>query len=364
MKLTNKYFNYSTSIHFLFKKMIKHVLRSIVLIINLLPKSISQKINQSNFYLTLCFKFLSEPRNQRVYVKRGIGHINFLKTLNQRKIDYILLRTWENLPDFPSGEDINILVKDEHRDLIDDLVVKYDSKGIKCDIYTIHGSKNGSRFDLPVFPYNLTHALMKTKKFYNGAYVPAPLPYFASVAYHALFHKAHDSGVPGFGIEPRHFVYDYFSALKKLAADLNINVEISVTGLYEWLKKEGFAPANDTLTKLIENCPELSILELPLSCDVRGGELLVFVVREQLLNDGLLDNFKEFLINNYQFDIIDTRILTHEEKNMCIYNIRGGKWDNGPYTYSGGLPVALITAFDYHPWPPTKKRTDTSVESN
>jgi len=351
MQLKYQAFNYINKGFILFKKSVKYSFKIITLIIDKLPKPLRQKINQNELFLILRFHILQPPRNQRVYVRRGIEHIKFLELLNQRNVEYVLLRTWEQLPDFPHGEDINILVKDEHRTLINDLVVKYDSKGIKCDIYTVHGSNNGSRMDIPVFPYNLSQALMKTRVFYNGAYVPSPFPYFASVAYHSIFHKGHHSGVPGFGIEPTHFVYDYSSALKKLASNLGINVDMSVTGLYAWLKKEGFAPANDTLTKLIQNCPELSILEEPLFCDARGGELLVYIIREQLFQDGLLEDFKKFLEDKYQFDIIDIRVLNSEEQKICSSYIRGGKWDNGPFKYSGGIPAALIVAFDYHPWP-------------
>lgn len=277
--------------------------------------------------------------------------MQFFEFLNQRKVEYVLLRWWEELPAYPEGEDINILVADEHRDLINDLVTMYGSRGTKCDIYTVSGAKNGSRFDIPVFPYHLSKVLLTTKMFYNGAFVPSPLPYFASVAYHAVLHKGVDSGVPGFEGKPTNVLYDYTSVLKELARKLGIKVEISVHGLYGWLKKEGYAPANDTLTKLIENQPELSMLEESLYSDSRGGELLVYVIRERILQDGLLGDFTTFLVENFGFDVLDVRLLDDREKESCRINIRGGKWDKGPFAYSGGTPVALVSAYDYYPTP-------------
>jgi hypothetical protein len=296
-------------------------------------------------------KHLQTVRPQRVYLKKGVKPIDFLKALTQRNVEYVLLRWWENLPEYPKGEDLNILVKDEHRDQMDDLLTPFDSRGTKCDVYTVTGAKNGSRINVPVFPYNLTQALLNTRYLFQGAYVPAPVPYFASIAYHAVLHKGHNSGVPGFGVAPTKYVYDYSTVLKEMAAHLGISVEITVTGLYNWLKKEGFAPAADTLTKLVENRPELSILETSLFSDIRGGELIVYVVRERLLQDELLYDFINFLKDNYHFDVLDVLVLNNAQKNTCTSQIRGGKWDNGPFEYSGGPPVALVSVYDYHPGP-------------
>lgn len=352
----------------LYRRFSRIFFKLIVGITNMLPESIRHNIIIKTPLRHVYYRYFKSVRPQRVFLKNGLSLIEFFKILNQRKVEYVLLRWWEGLPDYPGGEDINILVKDEHRDLIDDLTTIYNSRGIKCDIYTVSGAKNGSRINVPVFPYNLTNALLNTRYFFNGAYVPAPLPYFASVAYHAVFHKGHNSGVPGFKLAPTKHVYDYTTFLKEMAFKLGISVEITVTGLFNWLKKEGFAPANDTLTKLVENRPELSLLETSLCSDARGGELLVYVIRERLLHDGLLHDFKVFLEDKYQLDVIDIRELNAAEKSICTSQIRGGKWDNGPFKYSGGPPVALVVAYDYHPRPLStaeqKKQTRVTNQNN
>lgn len=278
--------------------------------------------------------------------------MEFFEILHQRKVEYVLLRWWQNLPEIPSGEDMDILIKDEHRDLINDLVTFHDNgSGIMCDIYTISGVKYGCRRNIPYFQANLAHTLISTRVIYRGAFVPASIPYFASLAYHAVFHKGYGSGLPGYGIEVPGVEHDYTAILQDLAQELGIEVEVTVKGLYEWLKVQGFAPADDTLTKLIEHKPELSILEVPLSSDARGGELLVYIVRERLIKDGLVDDFTSFLEEKYKLDIIDVRMLLAEEQADCTLQIRGGKWDKGPFKYSGGKPGAFVVAYDYHPVP-------------
>lgn len=329
------------------KRLIK---KPVFVMTNKLPKNWRDKVRQTKVY----FKLFKPMRPQRVYLKNNLSHMHFLEQLNERKVEYVLLRWWENLPDYPEREDLNLLIKDEQRDLINDLVTIYDEEGMKCDLYTVNGGKNGSRINVPVFSQNLSRDLFETSYLYNGGYVPSPVPYFASVAYHALFHKGYNSGIPGFGMEPTKYVYDYSTFLKDFAREHGIEVEITVKGLFHWLKERGYAPAADTLTKLADIRPEISILEPPLSSDVRGGEILVFVVRQRLLDEVLLDDFQKYLEEEYNFDVLDVKIFSESEKETCTNQIRGGKWDKGPWKETGGPPVALVIAFDYHPVPLTE----------
>ncbi|WPP52907.1 hypothetical protein [Catalinimonas niigatensis] len=291
-------------------------------------------------------------KSARVYVKKGIDRMEFFDILNKRHIEYVLLRWWDNLPEIPAGEDMDILINDEHRDLIDDLLTYHDNgTGLKCDIYTVAGSRHGSHKSIPYFQSNLAQTLIKTRVLYRGAYVPSPMPYFASLAYHAVFHKGYGSGLPGFDKTVTDAEHDYTTILTDQANSLGLEVKVNARGLYHWLKKQKYAPADDTLSKLVEIRPELSFLQKNLYSDARGGELFVYIVRERLLNDGLLQDFKAFLENKFQFDILDVRVLNAKEKEICRAQIRGGKWDRGPFKYSGGPPVTLVVGYDYHPCP-------------
>lgn len=322
----------------------------------MIPEAAKQKINQNKilkkFYDRLRRAIIKPIKSPRAYIKEGISRMEFFRILHDRNIEYVLLRWWHNLPEIPEGEDMDILVKDEHRDLINDLIVFYDNgTNLKCDFYTIAGSKYGSRRNIPYFQSNLAHNLIETRIFYKGAYVPSPLAYFASLAYHAVFHKGFNSGLPGFDEIPIEVEHDYTSVLKEQSLKLGLDIEITVQGIYNWLNEQNFAPADDTLAKLVELKPELSFMQKSLYSDARGGELLVYLVRERLFNDGFLPDFKAFLEDKFQFDVIDVRILNPAEKNLCTRQIRGGKWDKGPYQNSGGPPAVFVVAFDYHPWP-------------
>src|SRR5690554_3153675 len=101
------------------------------------------QISKSHIYINYYYKFLKvyflikelikPQKSPRVYIKKGIGRMEFFEILHNRKINYVLLRWWEDLPEIPEGEDLDILVRDEHRDLMNDLVTFRDNgTGHKC----------------------------------------------------------------------------------------------------------------------------------------------------------------------------------------------------------------------------------------
>lgn len=303
-------------------------------------------------YEALRRAIIKPKKSPRVFVRKGIKRMEFFDILHERKVDYVLLRWWQDLPEMPPGEDMDILVRDEHRDLLNDLVVFYDNgTGLKCDIYTISGSNHGNRRNLPYFQSNLAHRLIEERILFKGAFVPSPQTHFASLAYHAIYHKGVDSGIPGFSTIPLNLEHNYAEILEQLARELGLNLEINLKSLVAWLKKQGFTPADDTMAKLVELKPELAILQKPLYSDIRGGDLLVYIIREKLVEDGYLNPFIDFLKERFCFDIIDVKMLSMTEKEICTRQIRGGKWDEGPYPISGGVPLAFVVAFDSQPWP-------------
>src|SRR5690554_6927097 len=107
-------------------------------------KSAKQKLKQNQILKNYYYKFLKgywliksfvKPhKSARVFVRRGFSRMEFFEILHQRKIEYVLLRWWHDLPEMPDGEDMDILIKDEHRDLINDLITFRDNgTGLKCD---------------------------------------------------------------------------------------------------------------------------------------------------------------------------------------------------------------------------------------
>ncbi|RKS53954.1 hypothetical protein BC962_2221 [Gillisia mitskevichiae] len=312
---------------------------------------------------------LNPHKSARVYIRKGISRMEFFSILNDRKIDYVLLRWWEGLPEMPVDEDMDILIKDEHRNKIDDLITFTDNgNGLKCDIYTLTGSFYGSHKGIPYFQSNMGHDLLKSRRLFKGVYVPSPREYFASLAYHALFHKGKASGIEGFGDYSGAVEHAYSTILSEHSLNIGEEVDINAECLFKWLETNEYIPAEDTLSKLVDIKPELEIFQKRLSSDIRGGELTVFVIRERLVKDKLLEDFKLFLENEYQFEILDIQFLNQKQKDNATRFIRGGKWDKGPFKYSGGVPEAFLVAYDFEPKPlndiDQKKQSRTTNNNN
>ncbi len=79
--------------------------------------------------------------------------------------------------------------------------------------------------------------------------------------------------------------------------------------------------------------------------------LAVFIIREPAIKLKILSNIGE-IIKGRGFEIIDTRILSVEEKKRMSIEGRGGNWP-------GGLPDACIICFDTQP-----QRTDIRFQSS
>lgn len=295
----------------------------------------------------------------RCYVHPDLSRINFFQELNRRNIQYVLLRWWHEFPDIPDGEDMDILMPLRDLNRIRDLVVLYPTK-IPCDIYTVNGDGPGHYLSIPYFSRNLSEKLLSERYLYRDTvYVPSDRMYFASLAYHAIYHKGSQSGLPGFDVDYKNLKpeHDYGTILQQEIDKHGIDVELSVRSLVSWLKREGFAPNRDTLAKLVDARKELSFLLEKSTPNRHGGEVCVFIVREKGEEEGISDYLIK-LLHGKQMEILRSVLLNGNKKEYCTKYIRGGNWNKGDgEPVSGGPPARIIIAFDYHPKPLTAEQS-------
>jgi len=300
---------------------------------------------------------LSNRRSSaRRYLKKGVSLDSFFEIMNSRDCNYVILRWWVRLPFVAAGEDIDILIADEDRDKINDLLT-VDMEGQPLDLYTITGSRGGAFHDTTYFPTRLSNSILKTRIFYkNKYYVPDDAHYFFSMAYHAIFHKGQNSLIPGFQqrseLTPEH---DYTAILENLSHKMGGGININVNCLINVLDERDFLPTPDALTLLVGVQPSLKELQAPLFCDARGGELSIFVLRHECIEQGYLDNIKKIIVSRFRFDILYETKLSKDQAHYLELNMRGANWGSGPYRKSGGGPAYVIVAFDYYPEPLSKR---------
>ncbi len=320
-----------------------------------LPDTLKQKIKEWEWLQSKAYELGWVTRGARCYIKAGLDKVQFAKELEKRGVEYVLLRWWENFPEFPDDEDMDILMFPSGFEKIQDLI-SYRKNKNKCDIYLHNGERPGHWNHLPYYPDYLFRQTIKTAKLYKGMVrVPDAFHHFSTMSYHALYHKGQKSGVKGFENTPESLEHDYDNILKVLVEKIEEPLEsIDVNSIHQFLTENRFAPASDTLSKLADINPELEFL-LPDSdtckSDDSSGEYAVYLVREKAMEHKLLDTFLE-VFQSKKFDILDVTHLNADQKLVAANELRGGKWDSAGYELKAGGPVVAVTVLDYHPVEP------------
>lgn len=299
----------------------------------------------------------------RRYLRPGLGVKEFFEELNRLGVRYAVLRWFDDLPSIAPGEDIDLLFGDEAMEKVEHLFTSNKSRGaIKCDIYSSGGLPDSSFEGLPYYEQRLADEILANTVMVKGVFrAPDTRRHLLSLAYHAVYHKAHGSGLPLNPGEPPLKVvtdHDYAAVIENLADEEGIRIDTSLRGLHRFLGEQGWMPAVDTIRKLSKNRPLLALFlsESKDALSVRGdwqpqSQLCVFVVREWAFQRNLVPWICANL-RHYGFDIKWVHELNADERELAHTRIRGGNWNHGPFPVSGGPPAALIVACDYAPEPP------------
>jgi hypothetical protein len=296
----------------------------------------------------------------RHYIPHYLGVAGFLQQLYQTQARHTALRWFDNLPQLPTGEDLDLLVGDDDLTRVQQLLDSGPGL-IPCDLYSETGLPRSDYRSLPYFPSYLAAELLDAAvEHRSGCRVPSPRHHFLSMAYHAIYHKGPSSGVPVSGTQTPTTngasEHDYVAVLGKLAVQCGISCEICRTGLLAELERQGWKPPRDMVARLGKWNAWIRELfpasKLP-ARDEQG--LAVFLVREQSLARASLSQLTA-MVEELGLSIIATREFAPHDVRKIAGSIRGGNWGRGPWPVSGGPPVAAIVAVDAQPLAPTKRQ--------
>lgn len=294
----------------------------------------------------------------RRFVPHELGVCGLLYGLQTSGIGHAVLRWFETLPHVGPGEDLDILVEDEGLDSIRRMFD--DGPGVQpVDIYSVTGLPGSDFRGMPYFPPYLAEELLERSVIYKSmCRVPAPREHFLSLAYHALYHKGHDSGIPATGAaksKSRAVDHDYAAILNRQAAGLGIHVAATLEDLDACLDANGWRPPHDMLIRLSRRNRWIrSLLRRPEQRGTADDRIAVFLLREEALRRGGVERAVE-LIEACGFQIVTTRKLDAATSRTVARSLRGGNWGRGPWPVSGGRPVAAIIAYDPAPIAPTRR---------
>jgi hypothetical protein len=291
------------------------------------------------------------------YLRSGTRPEDFFKQLNDAGVRYLLLRWWESFPHVDRGEDLDVLVHADDFRRIEELLSSTASE-LKCDVYTHDGTQSHRKLKGPYFPPILASDLLKTRVLYRQAvFVPAAELYFASLAYHAVFHKGAAGGLRGFPAGAAAACvseHDYAGELARIAADCGIAIDATdATALVQWLAARDYAPSLDMLSKLVDKHPELAAFAKlpPRQQVVAEGELFILVMRQLAASDANYLARLLALLREHRVELLKVVPLTNDQVDAAS-RLRGGNWSRGPYPVSGGPPHTLIIGYDWYPLAP------------
>jgi hypothetical protein len=294
----------------------------------------------------------------RRFIPHQLGVCGLLYGLQTAGVRHAVLRWFESLPQVAPGEDLDLLVDDASLDQVRAMLD--DGPGIQpVDIYSVTGLPGADFRSMPYFPPYLADELLDGAVIHRGlCRVPGPREHFFSLAYHALYHKGGDSGIPSANNKHRRRPiadHDYVEVLRRQAADLGIEVRPTLEGLDACLDSHGWRPPHDMLIRLARrNRWVRSLLKHPGKTANVDDRVAVFLLREEAIRRGGIERASQ-LIEKYGFQILSANAFDERMSSTIARSLRGGNWGRGPWPISGGPPIAAIVAYDPSPITPSRR---------
>lgn len=265
-------------------------------------------------------------------IPKSLGMPAFLNWLKDRKINYLVLRFFENLPELHrEAGDLDLLISDEDKSKVLEYLDQHndqnieDAGGVRVGLHSVSGDPGM----IPYYPPPLARGMLD--RAINGpakSLIPSTKDALLSMIYHALYHtkKGYASGIPS-SLSKHIENYpenDYAGLIKEKAYLLGINVGQTMEDMDEFLAREGWRPKIDTLAKIAET--NAWVRDRFFSNNQQRAEgLSVFVLREWVVRANLVDNFINEITKD-GFVVLRNKILSIEQKKYVYEHLRGGTW--------------------------------------
>jgi hypothetical protein len=287
----------------------------------------------------------------RRWLSPEIGIAGFFAELERRRVRWMVLRWWDELPDRASG-DVDLLVDDEDAPaFLEALGGKVGT--IALDVYAAHGSRGMAFGGACYYPSGIAKGMLARSRVERGIRIPSPEDAFLSLAFHAVYHKGPRSGLATglVGVtpdaKPKH---DFAAILPRLAREAGIEIrgEPTMEALDELLAARGWRPPHDTLRKWSHKNPWIRAKWFRDARRRARPGWCVFVVRRSALELDLVGRI-EREIAGHGFDLVERLPLDGDAAERFRVHARGGNWGRDEYVLDGGPPALFLVAHDRSP---------------
>lgn len=300
----------------------------------------------------LAFKVIRRKgHSERVYIPDNWGVKGFIERLNADDRNYVLLRWWERLNDWPAGDDADILISDADslavRAILEQQIGTY-----AIDLYSVSGGAASGGDKMAYYPPRLAEKILAGGRFAGGCRIPSEEDAFFSLAYHALYHKGLASGLPTeTGLTPDAARRDFKKLLTERGAKLGYGPEHFQTmeSIDKLLAEKGWQPPRDMLSRYSHGNRWVKKYFFGKKKNLPAG-LCVFVLREAAERWGVIDTIESDL-QRAGFETIERLGIPAQGRPGIGQQLRGGNWSPGPWPASGGLPAAVLIMMDRKPRP-------------
>jgi hypothetical protein len=289
------------------------------------------------------------PLTARRWYSAADGPGGFIDRLRAAGAHFVVLRWYDELPQLPPGEDLDILVLDKDVHLVEEVLAERPGTE-PCDVYSVSGLPGTDFHSMAYLPPRLAQRTVVRAELLRGRFpVPHAHDAFLGLAYHVAYHKGTASGLP---IERGDAAvtavdHDYVSVLAKMAEDAGLDAPRSLGEIDRLLHDQGVRPSRDTLRRLAPVNPWAGALAA-----VSGGNaprgLTVFFIRQAAVDAGAADDIVE-RIKAEGFTLLGCASLDASARERVGHAVRGGNWERGPYPISGGPPAFVVVAVDVMP---------------
>jgi hypothetical protein len=307
-------------------------------------------------------RWRKNKRRKRTMSMRVRDVVSVLQKIEELGARYVVLRWADEVPTtmeqenlFGAKNDIDILTDIRSEYLPGLAKVAVCNLGqVACDLYSISGgvmAYNGMPYYPPILGEEILQHRQKHK---NGFYVPGDDIGFLSLAFHLVYHKGLNSGIPS-GCEllsvpnPKR---PYHQHIENFGRQSGVEIEQPYTLLkmHEYLKKRQWSMPYD----LLERWPNKSTwhhyllnleIELLRPWAQRLPGLLVFFVRgdEKQMADITAEELSK------KFQILHVETLSEEQINRVVRLVRGGNWLQRNKNLGLAMPRFAVLCYDHSP---------------